>query len=167
MSDSLRRAGAMSGNQYRVWPPLFDHFVGESERRERQSEAEHLRSFKVEDQIDFPRSFSRDLVPSAIRTGILSPWVEGRLLCFCTAYLGSKLTGINNFEESDADRKIKMFNEDKGFGFIKPEDGGDDVFFHVSALREGDEITLGKVVNFEMGVDSKSGKPKAVSVDLI
>jgi CspA family cold shock protein len=63
--------------------------------------------------------------------------------------------------------KIKMFNEDKGFGFIKPEDGGVDVFFHVSALREGDEITLGKVVNFEMGIDPKSGKPKAVSVDLI
>jgi CspA family cold shock protein len=62
---------------------------------------------------------------------------------------------------------IKMFNEDKGFGFIKPEDGGVDVFFHVSALREGDEITLGKVVNFEMGVDPKSGKTKAVSVDLI
>ena len=63
-------------------------------------------------------------------------------------------------------RKIKMFNEDKGFGFIKPDDGGDDVFFHVSALRDGDEITEGKVVTFEMGVDQKSGKTKAASVAL-
>jgi CspA family cold shock protein len=62
--------------------------------------------------------------------------------------------------------KIKMFNEDKGFGFIQPDDGGVDVFFHVSALRDGDEITKGKVVNFEIGVDPKSGKTKAVSVDL-
>jgi CspA family cold shock protein len=62
--------------------------------------------------------------------------------------------------------KIKMFNEDKGFGFIIPDDGSVDVFFHVSALREGDEITQGKVVTFEMGVDPKSGKTKAVSVDL-
>jgi CspA family cold shock protein len=62
--------------------------------------------------------------------------------------------------------KIKMFNEDKGFGFIVPDDDGVDVFFHVSALREGDEITQGKVVTFEMGVDPKSGKTKAVSVDL-
>jgi len=59
-----------------------------------------------------------------------------------------------------------MFNEDRGFGFIKPDGGGDDVFFHVSALQDGDEITQGKVVTFETGVDQRSGKTKAVSVDL-
>jgi cold shock protein len=63
--------------------------------------------------------------------------------------------------------KIKMFNEDKGFGFVKPDGGGDDIFFHVSALRDGDEISQGKTVSFEMGVDKKSGKTKAVSVDLV
>jgi cold shock protein len=62
---------------------------------------------------------------------------------------------------------IKMFNEDKGFGFIKSDDGGADVFFHVTALREDDEITVGKAVTFEIGVDPKSGKSKAVSVDLV
>jgi len=63
--------------------------------------------------------------------------------------------------------KIKMFNGDRGFGFIKPDDGGVDIFFHVSALREGDEISQGKTVSFDIGVDKKSGKSKAVSVDLI
>jgi CspA family cold shock protein len=62
--------------------------------------------------------------------------------------------------------KIKMFNDEKGFGFIRPDDGSDDVFFHVSALREGDDVTVGKPVTFETGVDPKSGKTKAVSVDL-
>jgi CspA family cold shock protein len=62
--------------------------------------------------------------------------------------------------------KVKMFNYEKGFGFIKPDDGGADVFFHVSALREGDEIERDKAVSFEIGVDQKSGKTKAVSVDL-
>jgi cold shock protein len=54
-----------------------------------------------------------------------------------------------------------------GFGFIKPDDGGVDVFFHVSALREGDEVVRDKAVSFEMGVDPKSGKSKSVSVDLV
>jgi cold shock protein len=63
--------------------------------------------------------------------------------------------------------KIKMFNEERAFGFIKPDDGGDDVFFHVTALRDGDEIAKGKTVSYELGVDPKSGKSKAVSVDLV
>ena len=62
--------------------------------------------------------------------------------------------------------EIKMWNEEKGFGFIKPDDGAD-IFFHVTALREGDEIARDKAVSFEVGVDPKSGKTKAVSVDLI
>jgi CspA family cold shock protein len=63
--------------------------------------------------------------------------------------------------------KIKMFNGDKGFGFITPDDGGNDIFFHFSALREGDEVTVGKAVTFENGVDPKSGKSNAVSIDLV
>ena len=63
--------------------------------------------------------------------------------------------------------KIKMWNEEKGFGFIKPDDGSVDVFFHVTALREGDEIARDKAVSFEVGVDPKSGKSRAVSVDLV
>ena len=50
--------------------------------------------------------------------------------------------------------KIKMFNEDKRFGFIRPDDGSNDVFFHESALREGDEVTVGKAVTFEIGAGS-------------
>jgi cold shock CspA family protein len=45
--------------------------------------------------------------------------------------------------------------------------GGADIFFHVSALQEGDEIAVGKAVSYEVGNDPKSGKPKAVSVDLV
>jgi cold shock CspA family protein len=47
------------------------------------------------------------------------------------------------------------------------KDRGVDVFFHIFALRDGNEITKGKAVNVEMGADPKSGKTKAVSVDLI
>ena len=63
--------------------------------------------------------------------------------------------------------KVKMFNEDRGFGFITPDDGSADIFFHVSDLREGDEITKGAAVTFEVGTDPNTGKTKAVSVDLL
>jgi cold shock protein len=62
--------------------------------------------------------------------------------------------------------KVKMFNEQRRFGFIRRDDGGADIFFHVSALREGDEITEGRAVSFETGPDPKTGKIKATSVDL-
>jgi cold shock CspA family protein len=41
------------------------------------------------------------------------------------------------------------------------------VFFHVSALREGEDVTEGKAVTYESGVDEKTGKSKAISVDLV
>ena len=63
--------------------------------------------------------------------------------------------------------KIKMFNDEKGFGFIKPDDGSGDVFFHVTALRDGDKIKVGAAVKYEIGHDAKTGKSKAVSVDLV
>lgn len=70
--------------------------------------------------------------------------------------------------------KIKMFNEHKGFGFIQPDAAGSDVFFHVSALREDDDVTVGKKVKFEVdrglpqrqGLAKRNG-PKAITVDLI
>jgi CspA family cold shock protein len=62
--------------------------------------------------------------------------------------------------------RIKLYNEERGYGFIRPDDGGADVFFHITAYGD-DDITVGNAVTFEIGVDPKSGKSKAVSVDLV
>jgi cold shock protein len=60
--------------------------------------------------------------------------------------------------------KIKMFNGDKGFGFITPDDGGNDIFFHFSALCEGDEVTVGKAVTFENGVEQRRQRRSSVNL---
>lgn len=64
---------------------------------------------------------------------------------------------------------IKFFNSAKGFGFIAPDDGGSDIFVHISAversglsgLNEGDEVT------FEVERDRRSGKVAATQLVVV
>lgn len=61
---------------------------------------------------------------------------------------------------------VKFFNDQKGFGFIAPDDGSSDVFIHVSALQRCGMRTLsdGQKVTFTTAMDQRKGK---VSVDNI
>ena len=54
---------------------------------------------------------------------------------------------------------VKFFNAAKGFGFIQPEDGGKDVFAHISAVESANMGTLrdGQQVRFEMVTDRRTG----------
>jgi len=62
---------------------------------------------------------------------------------------------------------VKFFNDDKGFGFITPENGGQDVFVHVSGLQRGGSLREGDKVTFEVGQDRKTGKSKAENVSVL
>jgi CspA family cold shock protein len=62
--------------------------------------------------------------------------------------------------------KIKMWNENRGWGFIIPDDGGDDLFVHVSNVRSGAEIKRGCAVTFEIGTNERTGRPEARNVVL-
>jgi CspA family cold shock protein len=61
---------------------------------------------------------------------------------------------------------VKFFNAQKGYGFIAPDNGGNDVFVHVSELERSGLNTLneGDIVTFESKVDPKKGKPNAVGI---
>ena len=61
---------------------------------------------------------------------------------------------------------VKFFNSAKGYGFIAPDGGGNDVFVHVSELeRSGmDSLNDGDKVTFETKMDPKKGKPSAVNL---
>lgn len=60
---------------------------------------------------------------------------------------------------------VKFFNPDKGYGFIQPEDGGNDAFVHISAVEAAGMRTLDKDqrVNYELENDRR-GKPAAVNL---
>ena len=63
---------------------------------------------------------------------------------------------------------VKWFNPTKGFGFIQPDDGGKDVFVHISAVERAGLATLadGQKVNYEMEQD-RSGRSSAGTITLI
>ena len=58
---------------------------------------------------------------------------------------------------------VKWFNATKGFGFIQPNDGGQDVFVHISAVERAGMTNLneGQKVNYEIVQDRRSGKSSA------
>jgi len=58
---------------------------------------------------------------------------------------------------------VKWFNGQKGFGFIEPEGGGQDVFVHISAVERAGMSTLneGQKVSFEDVADRRTGKSSA------
>ena len=62
---------------------------------------------------------------------------------------------------------VKWFNGQKGFGFIQPTDGGNDVFVHISALEKAGirSLSEGQKVSFEL--TTERGKTAADSLKLI
>ena len=58
---------------------------------------------------------------------------------------------------------VKFFNTTKGFGFIQPDNGAQDVFVHISAVERSGMHTLteGQKVSFEVVRDNRSGKSAA------
>jgi CspA family cold shock protein len=58
---------------------------------------------------------------------------------------------------------VKWFNGQKGFGFIQPDEGGNDVFVHISAVERAGMSSLqeGQKVSYELERDKRSGKTSA------
>ena len=66
-----------------------------------------------------------------------------------------------------ANGTVKWFNPTKGYGFIQPEEGGKDVFVHISALQRAGLSTLaeGQRVSYEL--ESRNGRTSAVNIQPI
>ncbi len=63
---------------------------------------------------------------------------------------------------------VKWFNEVKGFGFIAPDDGTNDVFVHISAVQSAgiQNLNEGDKVGYEIEVDKARGKSSAVNLQM-
>src|SRR6516162_8254578 len=104
-------------------------------------------------------------VPSlcAVRDLCFFEWsdVSGRCLCYVSYSLHPKgqimTTGT-----------VKWFNGQKGFGFIQPDDGGNDVFVHISAVERAglSNLAEGQKISYEVKVDPRRGKSSAEDLSL-
>ena len=63
---------------------------------------------------------------------------------------------------------VKWFNEQKGYGFIQPDQGGKDVFVHISAVeRSGlSGLAEGMKVSYEVQADRRTGKESATNLKI-
>ena len=62
---------------------------------------------------------------------------------------------------------VKWFNPTKGFGFIQPEQGGNDVFVHITSLQPAGLATLNEGQRVSYEVDTQRGKPAAINIRLL
>jgi cold shock protein len=64
---------------------------------------------------------------------------------------------------------VKFFNADKGYGFIKPDDGSGDIFVHITAVEQAGFTNLseGQKISFEVEPDKKGKGPKAVDLIIL
>jgi cold shock protein len=78
--------------------------------------------------------------------------MDGRLFFSTILRIASMTTGT-----------VKWFNPDKGYGFIQPDDGGKDVFVHISAVEQSGLRNLqeGQKIAYEVIADKRTGKSAA------
>ena len=63
---------------------------------------------------------------------------------------------------------VKWFNETKGYGFIQPDNGGKDIFVHISAVERAGLRSLkdGQKISYEVESDRRTGKESATNLQV-
>jgi CspA family cold shock protein len=110
----------------------------------------------------------------------------GRFASHCAAHVSETLSKFDEWETGAISRlvpraqpsvkgkfmttgTVKFYNDQKGFGFIQPDDGGKDVFVHATALERAGIHALreGQKVSFVAQTDPRSGKIAADKLEAV
>ena len=61
---------------------------------------------------------------------------------------------------------VKWFNDQKGYGFLQPDNGGNDIFVHISAVQAAgfNSLQEGQKISYELQEDQRSGKQSAANL---
>jgi CspA family cold shock protein len=64
---------------------------------------------------------------------------------------------------------VKFYNGERGFGFVSPQGGGEDVFIHISALQRAgiEKLEPNQKVSFQLLPDKFGKGPKAINIKLL
>ena len=64
---------------------------------------------------------------------------------------------------------VKWFNSEKGYGFVEPDEGGKDVFVHISAVQRSglDGLAEGQKISYELSTDRRTGKQAADEIQAL
>jgi cold shock protein len=65
--------------------------------------------------------------------------------------------------------RVKYYNAAKGYGFVTPNDGGKDIFLHVTAVQKSHivRVTEGLELSFELQNDTRGRGPQAIKLELV
>jgi len=119
-----------------------------------------------------PRSFASPLATAA--HGYATILATGpKLECpqLRTRQAGCPWPSVSSIRSFSSDARsggtVKMWNEERGFGFVTPADGGEDVFVHRSALGDGVVLAPGNSVSYSGVWDDRKQKYRAAGVELV
>jgi CspA family cold shock protein len=85
-------------------------------------------------------------------------------ICCCRSHRNVQVSGSTSFKPLEtlmATGTVKWFNPTKGYGFIQPQGGGQDVFVHISAVERAGLSTLNEGQKVEYEIVSNRGKSSA------
>jgi cold shock protein len=84
-------------------------------------------------------------------------------MCLAAVFIAWRAASLKTQENYMTQGTVKWFNGKKGFGFIQPDDGGKDIFVHISAVERAglQSLNEGQKVSFDVVSDRRTGNSPA------